>query len=223
MALATAAKIGAEILPFILAAFAGGPEAVDPQATLRMLIAEFERALGPAGDFAVGQAGRAGAETGAALRQNVTSRVAKVGGGSTGTGAVVSGLVSSASTSESAKGSADARIRIAQIISTLASQSLRSATEAQTLTKPPTGFQQFTQGLAGVTAAEGNPFMGILNRILGESEAGESPISAEDFQKIMESPLIQPGGPGTKNFGTQGSELLFGAPPTRAGQFNNNF
>lgn len=189
-----AISIGAQALPFVLSLFNKGPDEIDTQATLRGLIAEFERSLGPAGEEFAQQATRSGAVAGAALSQDVASSIGTAGGGSTGVGRVTRGLAASASSRFAGEGGASARLKVAQLINQLATQALPSALGAQTQTKARTGLDaQITNmlsGLSGVTATEGNPFMNILNRIFKESGPGESPITAEDFAKIANSPLL---------------------------------
>ena len=207
MAVPLALQIGAQVAPFALRLFSGSQGAVDPQATLRMLIGEFNRALAPVSEGAA----RAGAITGAQLRQDVSSSVGRIGGGSAGTTRVTRGLSASASSSGAAAG----RAAVAQSVAQLAQAALPSAISGQTQVKPPSGFQNLLAGLGGITAAEGNPFMGILNNIFKNSESGENPLDAGMLKQIFDRGLLNDSG---QNFGTQGSELFFGAPPAGAGR-----
>lgn len=180
---------GAQLLPSILSLFGGGPERLDPEATLRQLIALFQEQLGPAGRGLEAAAASSGARSGAALAQDVASSVGSIGGGAAGATRVTRGLASSASSNRAATGAAQARFQVANAISQLATGALGPTLEGQQGVRPSTGFQNILQGLGGITKAEGNPIVKLLEQILNDSEAGESPFTAEDLSNFFRSPL----------------------------------
>ncbi len=229
MAAAAIARAGAEILPFVLQLFGKGPEAIDTEATLRGLIEEFQKVLGPVGEGIAQQAVQSGAQAGTALRQDVADSTGRIGGGSAGTTRVNRGLAASAGTRFAGAAGADARFKVAQSITALANQALPAALNAQTQTQARTGadavINNLLGGLAGVTAADGkNPFRTLIDQILKGSGPGENPFTADDLANLMQSPLVSgfKGGPGgsTPQGGFQaGNGARFGSNPASARRF----
>lgn len=189
--------IGAEALPFIMSLLAGGPERVDPTALLGSLLGQYSDFLRPAVEAGQTAAISAGARTGSALGQDVAAGVGNLGGGAAGTTRVARGLASSAASSEALAGGANALMQGSQAAGQLAAQSLPSAIAGAQGTRPSTGFQNFTQGLAGATATGGNPFRSLL----GMAFPDKTSPSDQLMQLLQQNPdllttlatLFQPG------------------------------
>ena len=193
---ATGAKLGADVLPFVLSLF--GDRGKSPEDSLRDLTKILTETMRPAEQAAVGAAVRQGSNTGSAVRQNMADSVGRIGGGSAGATRAVRSLASSAASNQASQGAADARMRVAQFVTQLATEAAPGFNDRQR----PSAFNTFLQGLSGVTAAEGNPFRRIVDGLLSDSGPGESPIKFDDIIKVANSPIFHGGTAEPTDYGT---------------------
>lgn len=159
----------AQLAPFLIGLLGGNRGRIDPIEQARQLQTFYSGILEPARQQATQAAARTGVQTGARLSQDYASAAGRIGGGSSGNIRVGRSLASSAAGNRAASGAADANTAFAQALAQLVQGSLGTALGSPMA--PPSRFQNFQSGLAGATAAGGNPFVALLDMIMKNPQA----------------------------------------------------